>query len=64
MAGTGVLPRAAAGRLASSALLSVCGAAASEAFGADVEADARRADKGIADQRKPFFAGKGWSVMQ
>jgi hypothetical protein len=55
---------AAAGRLASSALVSVGGAAASRAFGADVEADARRAAKGIADQLKPFFASKGWIIIQ
>jgi hypothetical protein len=36
----------------------------SEAFGADVEADARRAAKGIADQLKPFFASKGWIFVQ
>jgi hypothetical protein len=26
-----------------------------------VEADARRAGRGIADQLKPFFASEGWS---
>jgi hypothetical protein len=40
------------------------GAAASEAFGANVEADARRAAKGMANQLKPFFASKGWIILQ
>jgi hypothetical protein len=54
----------AAGHIASSAVVSVGGGAASEAFGANVEADAQRAAKGIANQLKPFFASKGWIVVQ
>jgi hypothetical protein len=55
---------AAAGHIASSAALSVGGGAASEAFGANVEADAQRAAQGIAKQLKPFFASKGWIIVQ
>jgi Domain of unknown function (DUF4410) len=55
---------AAAGHIATSAALSVGGAAASEAFGANVEADAQRAAKGIAKQLKPFFVSKGWIIAQ
>jgi Domain of unknown function (DUF4410) len=55
---------AAAGHIATSAILSVGGGAASEAFGTNVEADARRAAKGIAHQLTPFFASKGWIIVQ
>ena len=55
---------AAAGRIATSTAVSVGGSAASEAFGANVEADAQRAAKSIANQLKPFFADKGWIIVQ
>jgi hypothetical protein len=55
---------AASGRIATAAAVSVGGSAASEAFGANVEADAQRAARSIANQLKPFFASKGWIVVQ
>jgi hypothetical protein len=55
---------AAAGHIASSTIVSVGGGAVSEAYGATVEADAQRGAKGLADQLKPFFASKGWIVVQ
>jgi hypothetical protein len=44
--------------------LSVEGAAACEATEANVEADAQPVAKGIGNQLKPFFAGKGWMIVQ
>jgi hypothetical protein len=55
---------AAAGHIATSAALSIGGTAVSESFGADVEADAQRAAKGIAEQLRPFFVSKGWIIAQ
>jgi hypothetical protein len=55
---------AAAGHIVGSAVISAGAAAVSETLGADVEADARRAAKGIADQLKLFFASKGWIFVQ
>jgi hypothetical protein len=37
---------------------------ASETFGANVETNAQRAAKNIANQLKPFFASKGRIVVQ
>jgi len=51
---------AAAGNLATSAVVSAGMAGASEAFGANVEADADRAAKKIAKQLAVFFAREGW----
>jgi hypothetical protein len=51
---------AAAGNLATSAVMSAGMAGASETFGADVEADAARAAKKIAERLKVFFAREGW----
>jgi len=51
---------AAAGTLATSAVASAGLAGESEAFGADVEADAARAAKKIAKQLAVFFAREGW----
>lgn len=54
----------AAGHIATGAAVTVGGSAASETFGANVEADAQRAARSIANQLKPFFASKGWIVVQ
>ena len=51
---------AAAGDLAASAVVSAGMAGASEAFGANVEADAARTAKKLAKQLEEFFARKGW----
>jgi hypothetical protein len=51
---------AAAGNLATSAVVSAGMAGASEAFGANVEADAARMAKKLAKQLEQFFARKGW----
>ena len=47
-----------------SAVLSVKGAAGSEVPGANVEAEAQRAAKGIANQLKPCFASKVKIIVQ
>jgi hypothetical protein len=51
---------AAAGTLAVSAAVTAGGAIASEALGADVEADARRTASSIADQLETYFTRQGW----
>jgi len=51
---------AAAGHLAASAAVSVAKAAASEEFGADVDADALRTATKISKVLEDFFAGQGW----
>jgi len=51
---------AAAGNLAASAALSAGVAGASEAFGANVEADAARAAKEVANKLEAFFVREGW----
>jgi len=51
---------AAADRLATSAVVSAGLAGASEAFGANVEADAARTAKKITKELKVFFAREGW----
>jgi hypothetical protein len=47
-----------------SAVLSVQGASGSEVPGANIEAEAQRTAKGIANQLKPCFASKGWMIVQ
>jgi hypothetical protein len=51
---------AAAGDLAVSAAVSAAGAVGSEAFGANVEADARRTADKVASVLETFFARQGW----
>jgi hypothetical protein len=51
---------AAAGTLAVSAAVTAGGAIASEALGANVEADARRTASDVAEQLQSFFAQQGW----
>jgi hypothetical protein len=51
---------AAAGNLAASAVVSAGMAGASEAFGANVEADAARTAKKLAKHLEEFFVRKGW----
>jgi hypothetical protein len=51
---------AAAGNLALSAVVSTGGAVASEAFGANVEADTARVAKSAAKLMKKFFVREGW----
>jgi hypothetical protein len=51
---------AAAGHLAASAAVSVAKAAASEEFGADVDADALRTATKISTVLEGFFASQGW----
>jgi hypothetical protein len=55
---------AAAGTLAASAAVTAGGAIASEALGADVEADARRTAASVAEQLKSYFAEQGWIQPQ
>ena len=51
---------AAAGHLVASTVISTGAAGASEAFGADVEADTRRVAKNAAKLMKKFFVRQGW----
>jgi len=51
---------AAAGALATSAAITAAGALGSEAFGADVDADAERTASKIASALQDFFARQGW----
>jgi Domain of unknown function (DUF4410) len=51
---------AAAGTLAVSAAVTAGGAIASEALGANVEADARRTASDVAEQLQSYFAEQGW----
>ena len=51
---------AAAGNLAAAAVVSAGTAGASEAFGANVEADAARTAKKLAKHLEEFFVRKGW----
>jgi hypothetical protein len=51
---------AAAGHLVTSAVISTGAAGASEAFGANVDADAARVAKGAAKIMKKFFVREGW----
>jgi hypothetical protein len=53
---------AAADRLATSAVLSGGTSAASEAYGANVEADGARLGKQVAEKLVPLFAQQGWIV--
>jgi len=55
---------AAAGTLAVSAAVTVGGAIASEALGANVEADSRRTASSIADQLQDYFTRQGWLEPQ
>jgi len=55
---------AAAGTLAVSAAVTVGGTIASEALGANVEADARRTAKDVAEQLQNYFARQGWIAPQ
>jgi hypothetical protein len=55
---------AAAGHLATSAAVSVAKSAASEKFGDDVEADARRSATEISKVLASFFARQGWIAPQ
>jgi uncharacterized protein (DUF2252 family) len=51
---------AAAGTLAVSAAVTAGGAIASEALGANIEADARRTASDVAEQLQNYFAQQGW----
>ena len=51
---------AAVGHIATSSALSVGGSVASEAFGADVEADARRTASQLAEKIEVLFVRQGW----
>jgi hypothetical protein len=55
---------AAAGTLAVSAAVTVGGTIASEALGANVEADARRTAASVADQLESYFAEQRWIQPQ
>jgi len=52
------------GNLAMSAVVSTGATVASEAFGANVEADARRTAKQVAKKLRPFFEEIGWVEPQ
>lgn len=51
---------AAAGTLAVAGAVTAASAVGSESFGANVEADASRTAKKLADDLKPFFVRQGW----
>lgn len=55
---------AAAGTLATAAVVTAATAAGSEAFGADVDADAHRTAEKIAKMLQDFFADQGWVSPQ
>lgn len=55
---------AAAGTLAVSAAVTAAGTVASEAFGANVEADAERTAKDVAEKLESYFAEQGWIQRQ
>ena len=55
---------AAAGNLAASAVASTVLAGASETFGANVEADARRTAKEVAKKLGDFFVEQGWTTSE
>jgi Domain of unknown function (DUF4410) len=55
---------AAAGTLAVSAAVTAAGTVASEAFGANVEADAERTATDVAEKLEAYFAQQGWIQPQ
>ena len=55
---------AAAGTLAVSAAVTAAGTVASEALGANVEADAQRTAKDVAEQLENYFTAQGWIQPQ
>jgi hypothetical protein len=55
---------AAAGTLAVSAAVTAAGTVASEAFGANVEADAERTAKEVAEKLRAYFTEQGWIQPQ